>query len=479
MRPFFYPKAIAVVGVSREAWKFGSVTYLSLKHFAQKVSVYPVSSRLTELNGEKVYPSISDLPDDVDLVVICLPAPLAIDTVRQCIQKRIPAVIISSGGFREIGTDEGRALEAELGKLKDQGTRIIGPNCFGVYSPAGGVTILPGVNYSHIKGSVGFFAQSGGITEDFCDLSREYGFYISQAISYGNAVDVNELDLATFFYIDEDTKIVASYLEGVNSGKDFFHIIKKLAQSKPTIILKGGLTPTGSRAAKSHTGSLAGDDKIWRAFFKQTGAIQALSMQELLDTVAAFYHLPKTTDERVAILCGGGGVSVVASDSCYRAGLTLPAFKDETLKRLKSVLPPPGSSAHNPVDCDNPFPKAEILRDVMEIIVDSKEVGSIIIDKIALSKEMRQLLGYTRQVGWEEPSWLKEIPVNIRKQYKIPVIVVLREGGEGLDNLSVEAERRRLRKYFQGNGVAVFPNIQRALGALGKMVNYYKQLEAL
>ncbi len=479
MSPFFYPKAIAVVGVSREAWKFGSVTYLSLKQFGTKVPVYPVSSRLTEFNGERVYPSISDLPDSVDLVIICLPAPLAVDAVKQCIQKGIPSVIISSGGFREIGTDEGKALELELARLKNQGTRIIGPNCFGVYSPAGGVTILPGADYSHKKGSVGFFAQSGGITEDFCDLSREYGFYISQAVSYGNAVDVNELDLATFFYTDDDTRIVASYLEGVHSGKAFFQIIKKLAKIKPTIILKGGLTPSGSRAAKSHTGSLAGNDKVWSAFFKQTGAIQALSMQDLVDTVAVFYHLPKTTDDRVAILCGGGGVSVVASDSCFRAGLTLPAFKDDTIQKLRSVLPPPGSSAHNPVDCDNPFPKAEILRDVMEIIVNSREAGSIIIDKIALSRELRHLLGYTRQVGWEEPSWLREIPVTIRKQYSIPVIVILREGGEGLDALSVEAERRRLRKYFQENGVAVFPNIQRALVALGRMVNYYKQLEAL
>jgi len=479
MRPFFYPKGIAVVGISREAWKFGSVTYLSLKQFATKVPLYPVSSRITEFSGEKVYPSVSDLPDNVELVIICLPASLCIDTVRQCIQRRIPAVIISSGGFREIGTDEGKALESELTKLKNQGTRIIGPNCFGVYSPGGGVTILPGSNYSHTKGSVGFFAQSGGITEDFCDLSSEYGFYISQAVSYGNAVDVNEIDLATYFYFDEDTKIVASYLEGVSSGRIFFEIIKKLAQAKPTIILKGGLTPTGARAAQSHTGSLAGNDKIWSAFFKQTGAIQVLSMQDLLDTVSVFYHLPRTTDDRVAILCGGGGVSVVASDSGYRAGLILPAFKEETLKKLKSVLPPPGASAHNPVDCDNPFPKAEILRDVMEIIANSGEVGSIVIDKIALSAEIRHLLGYTRQVGWEEPSWLVDIPINIRKQYNIPVIIVLREGGEGLDKLSVETERRRLRKYFQQNGIAVFPNIQRALGALGRMINYYKNLEAL
>lgn len=277
-----------------------------------------------------------------------------------------------------------------------------------------------------------------------------------------------------YYLLDNESNIVAAYLEGVKSGKEFFNVVKKLASIKPTIILKGGLTPSGARAAKSHTGSLAGNDRIWSAFFKQTRAIQVFNMEELVDTVAAFYHLPKTKDDRVAIVCGGGGVGVMASDISYRSGLTLASLSDKTINKLKGVLPPPGSSAHNPVDCDNPFPKAEVLKEVMETLAASGEIGSIVIDKIALSVRIRQLLDYDKQVGWQDEPWLTEIPVNIRKKYNIPVVVVIREGGEPLVRIELEAEKRALRKYYQENGIAVYPSMQRALTAMGRMINYYK-----
>jgi acyl-CoA synthetase (NDP forming) len=244
-----------------------------------------------------------------------------------------------------------------------------------------------------------------------------------------------------------------------------------------TIILKGGLTPSGAKAAASHTSSLAGSDIAWKAFFTQTGAIQVLSIEGMLDTIAAFYHLPRTKDDRVAVVCGGGGVGVAASDACFRAGLTMAAFDGNTLERLASLLPPTGASPHNPVDCDNPFPKAVMLREILDTLAASGRAGSIIIDKIAMSVRMRQLLGYDTQVGWVDEPWLEEIPVRIRATYDIPVIVVQREGGEPLEKLQCESERRRLRKYYQENGVAVYPTVQRALDALGKVVAYEKRRE--
>ena len=472
MRPFFYPRAVAVVGVSRASWKFGSATYLALKNFASDLPVYPVSSRIGEFMGARAYPSVETLPEDVDLVVLCLPAALVPESVRQCRQKGIRAVIVPSGGFREVGTDEGKGLEAELSRLAGSEVRVIGPNCFGVYSPGGQLTILPGADYPRDPGNVGFFAQSGGMTEDFCGFARDYGFSISQAISYGNACDVNEVDLAEYFLADERTTIVAAYLEGVRKGSAFFDVLRRLAVVKPTIILKGGLTPSGARAAASHTGSLAGSEGAWSAFFKQTRAIQVYAVEELLDTIAAFHHLPPTNDDRVGVVCGGGGVGVAASDACFRAGLRTAEFDDLTHLRLAAILPPTGASPHNPVDCDNPFPRPAMLRAILEALAESGTVGSIVIDKIAMSVKMRQLLGYDTQVGWVDEPWLEEIPVLVRNRYGLPVLVVQREGGEPLEAVECETERRRLRRYYQENGVAVYPTVQRALSALARVVAY-------
>ncbi len=472
MKPFFYPRAAAVVGVSRDPSKFGSAFFLALRNFGSDLLLYPVSSKMTEFMGSTVYPSIGALPEGVDLAILCLPAPLVCESISQCKQKGIPAVVVPSGGFREIGTEQGKRLEAELSGLIGSDIRVIGPNCFGVYSPGGQLTILPGAEYPRTAGAVGFFAQSGGMTEDFCSLSRDYGFSISQAVSYGNACDVNEVDLAEYFLADERTAIAAAYLEGAKDGKTFFNVVRRLAASKPTIILKGGLTPTGAKAAASHTGSLAGNDAAWSAFFKQTGAAQVFAIEELLDTIAAFHHLPLMRDDRVAVVCGGGGVGVTASDACFRAGLRMAEFDEQTRERLASILPPTGASPHNPVDCDNPFPRPAILKEILEALAASGSAGSIIIDKIAMSVRMRQLLGYDAQMGWVDEAWLEELPVLISNRFGLPVIVVQREGGEPLEALSCEAERRRLRRYYQDNGVPVYPSVQRALNALGKVVAY-------
>jgi acyl-CoA synthetase (NDP forming) len=479
MKPFFYPRAVAVVGVSQDTWKFGSATLIAIQKFAgSRVPVYPVSPRITGFQGQKVYASIADLPPEVDLVIVCLPAGLVPDAVRQCIKKGIPSVEVPSGGFREVGTEEGKKLEAELASLAGQGTRIIGPNCFGVYSPGGSLTILPGADYPQQAGSVGFFAQSGAITEDFCSLSQDYSFNISQAVSYGNASDVNEFDMAQYFLADSRTTIAAAYMEGLKSGSAYFETIKQLAAKKPTVILKGGLTAGGARAAASHTGSLAGNDRIWEAFFKQTNAVQAYGMEDLLDTISAFYHLPPVKDNTVAVVCGGGGPGVIASDACSRAGLTLAKFDAPTLSKLASILPPTGASPHNPVDCDNPFPRTQVLNDIMETLGASGNIGSIIVDKITLSVATRKLFGYDTQVGWKDEPWLEEIPVRARSKYKIPVVVVLREGGEALDGLAFETERRRLHKYYQENGVPVYSTVQRAATALGRVAAYYRNAEA-
>lgn len=478
LKPFFHPQSIAVVGVSKNPAGVGTCMVRALQRFGFKGKIYPVNPKLESLLGLKVYPSVSEIPGEVDFARLYVPTAAAYNIVKECRQKGVRAVEMFTGGFGEIGTEEGRRLQDELASLAGDGMRIIGPNCFGVYSPGGGVTQIPGGHYPSDAGHLGFLSQSGGLSEDMFRYAADYGLRFSQGISYGNACDINEVDLMAYFEADPGTKIVGAYLEGVKNGTDFMRGVRRLARKKPTIIWKGGLTPTGAKMTASHTGSMAGNEKVWRAFFRQTGAVQVQGVEEFLDTAAAFYHLPAQSDRRVALICGGGGSGVAFCDTCYQEGLTLAQLDAAVEQNIAGCLAPLGTSAHNPVDVGPPFPPGKVLETIMEHLAASGQVGSIVLDKVSPSIELRRVMGYTEQMPWEEKPGLSQIPVRISKKYGIPVIVILRQGGDRPQSLAVEQERRRLKTYYFANGVGVYPTAERALKALSRMIHYHRNLPA-
>lgn len=474
LRPFFYPRSIAVVGVSKNPAAPGTSMVRALQRFGYEGKIYPVNPRLKELMGLAVYPSISDIPGEVDFARVYIPTSVVPDVVRECRRKGIGAVEIFTGGFSEIGTDDGIRLEAELTAMAGQGMRIVGPNCFGVYSPGGGVTQIPGEHYPREKGCVGFLSQSGGLSEDIFRYAVDYGINFSKGISYGNGCDVSEVDLLQYFESDSDTRIVGAYLEGVKKGEFFVAAVRRITEKKPVIIWKGGLTPSGAKTAASHTGSMAGDERIWPAFLRQTGAVQVHGVEDFLDTLSAFAHLPPQKDLRVALICGGGGTGVAFSDACYREGLVLPDLSKDLKEKISRYLAPLGTSAHNPIDVGPPFPPGVVLENIMELLATSGQVGSIILEKVSPSLRLRQVLGYSEQMGWEEKPGLSEIPIKIAKKHRLPVIVILHKGGDRSGSFDVEKERRELRDYYLNNGVGVFPTADRALRALRRMIQYYK-----
>lgn len=474
LRPFFYPRSIAVVGVSQDTTKFGSRLCRAIQRFGFRGPLYPVSNRGSEFFGLPVYPSIAAIPGPVDLVCICVPAPFVADTVRECRQKGVPAVVVLTAGFTETGSEGGRGAEAELAGLAGDGLRLIGPNCFGIYSPAGGVTQLPGANYPKESGPVALLSQSGGVSVEFCRATPDHGIRMSQAVSYGNAGDITETDLLRYFEADPQTRIIAAYIEGVRRGEEFFQVVRRVASRKPVVIWKGGLTPSGARAAMSHTASLSGSEELWEALFQQTGAIRVNSLEELLDTTAALYHLPLQTDPRVGVVCGGGGISVASSDACYREGLTLAIPSPTVQERLASILAPAGTSPRNPVDMGSPFPPAGLLRPILKLLATSGDVGSIVIDRVGLSARMRRLLEAGEGGVRREDRGLMTAPVEVRRKWGLPVVVVLREGGDLPGEVRWEAERRRLRSYYQERGIPVYPTVERAMKALGRAIGYYR-----
>ena len=352
---------------------------------------------------------------------------------------------------------------------------MVGPNCLGLYCPAGGVTQHPGEGYSRESGEVSFIAQSGGLSEDFARAAPNYGFSASKVVSYGNACDLNEADFLEYMGLDPATSIIGMYIEGPRNGRKLVDVLRRVSAKKPVVVWKGGLTPQGASAASSHTGSLAGSLEVWKAMLQQAGAIQATSLEEELDTLAAFHFLPGHSDLRVGYVCAGGGNSVAAGDASYRAGLTLPHMSEETHAKIASFLPPVGTSAANPVDVLAPYPSSGDLNGMLEAMAGSGEVGAIIVDKIVMSTELRTLMNYAEQMESPDDPWLPELPVQIRNAYGIPVIVVLRENLDPMRDSAIEVERLRLRRYYQDNGVAVYPTSDRAFRALGQVVAYYRR----
>lgn len=427
--------------------------------------------------GLEVYPSIASLPEAADLAFLFVPARTLPSVVRECKERGVKTIVAFTGGFGETGTDEGKALEAELCREFDGSFRMVGPNCLGVYSPAGGVTQHPGEGYPRDSGDVAFIAQSGGMSEDFARAAPNFGFYSSKVISFGNALDVNEADLLEYMGADPATNVIGMYVEGARDGRRFADVMRRVAAKKPVVVWKGGVTPQGAAAASSHTGALAGNLAVWTAVLRQAGAVRVESLEELLDTVAAFHFLPRFTDPRIGYVCAGGGNSVAASDACHRAGLTMPRMSPAVCDQIASFLPPVGSTASNPVDVLAPMPSPPVVKGVLEVMAGSGEVGAIVLDRIVLSKELRQLMHYASQTSTEDEPWLSEIPVHVQRRSGVPIVVVLRENLDPRSDIAVEAERLRLRRYYQDNGIAVYPTPDRAFRALGHVVDYYRLSE--
>jgi acyl-CoA synthetase (NDP forming) len=470
--PIFYPKTHAVIGASSNLRKFGGrVLQVSLT-FGYSGRLYPVNPQEAEVQGMKTYASVKDIPGPVDFASIAVPAQAVPGVVQECLEKGVKAVQVLSAGFREAG-EEGAKLEKELVEIAARGIRIVGPNCFGVYSPDGGITILPGANLPKESGPVGFISQSGGYAIRVPRRSEGLGIKYSKVVSYGNACDINECDLIEYFYHDPKTEIIAGYIEGVKDGPRFFKLLQEVCRKKPVILWKGGLTKGGARAVQSHTASLGGEEQVWDAVFRQTGAIRVTGLEELLDTTLAFLHLKPQSGRRVCPIGGGGGIGVAATDSCERMGLSVPVFPPELQKKLMSIVPAAGASARNPVDVASPGPPPQMLREVMETVATEADIDIIIVDEIEMAmfvppgNELMRPPEMAREVA--------QVPVDIKNRYGKPVVMVLPVENIGTATLEAEGARRRVCDYFLEQGLPVYLTLERAARALVNFTGYHQR----
>ena len=279
-----------------------------------------------------------------------MPASAILGLIDDAIAKGVRVIHLFTAGFGETGSSERADLEAEvLRRLAEAGIRLIGPNCMGVHSTRGGVSWME--DGSTTPGHVGMLSQSGMNASEVVSEGVRRDIDFSNVASFGNASDLNEADYLEFLAHDPDTNIVLAYLEGIRNGRDFLRVARDMSRArKPLVVLKGGLTEAGSRAASSHTGSLAGSAQIWNAVQRQAGFIPANSVEELLDLAVTIERMPEVGGPRCAVLGGGGGVSVLAADICDRNKIPVPWFAEHTQNVLREFTPVAGTSIRNPLD---------------------------------------------------------------------------------------------------------------------------------
>jgi len=471
--PIFYPQSHAIIGASADVRKFSGRYLQTVLAFGFSGRLYPVNPQETEVLGLKSYPSVLDIPEPVDFATIVVPARAVPKVAAECLTKGVKGVQVLSAGFREVGP-EGERLEKELGEIAAKGLRIIGPNCFGVYSPDGGITILPGANLPKDSGPVAFISQSGGYSIRMPRRGSGMGLRFSKVISYGNACDINECDLIEYLYQDPQTKIITGYIEGVKDGRRFFELLKEVCRTKPVILWKGGLTKAGARAVQSHTASLGGGEEIWDAVFRQTGAVRVSGLEELLDTTLAFLQLQPESRGKASVIGGGGGIGVAAADICERVGLSLEVFPTEVQKKLASIVPPSGASVRNPVDVASPVPPAPMLKAVLETIATEADVDILIVDELEMAARMLLPENEAEQAQVLTEG-LAQVPVDIKAKSGKSVVMVMPVEAIGSDGIESERDRRRISEFYFQHKIPVFMTIERAAKALVNFISYHRR----
>ena len=380
----FYPEVVAMVGVSANARRGaarrpGALSFINCyEELGFKGRIYPVNPKADEILGYRTYPKVSDIPEPVDLVIVSVPAAALVDVLEDCIKADAKNIHVFTSGFEETGEKEAATLGLKVRETAARGgLRIIGPNCMGLYVPEAGIG--PFDKLPRESGPVAFISQSGGHCNWFAHSTTNYGFYCSKVISFGNAYVMDGTDFLEYLAGDPKTGVVCMYLEGIKDGARLTRLVKEVNRIKPVILWKAGLTESGTRAVASHTGSLAGQDAIWRSFYAQTGTVQVHSLEELAEMAMTFLRVRPPAGKRVALLGLGGGSSVSSADTCGRAGLDVPHLSGETQSELKKFISLAGASVKNPLDTGLIFRDSTLLERELNIVAADPNIDMLIV----------------------------------------------------------------------------------------------------
>jgi acetyl coenzyme A synthetase (ADP forming)-like protein len=376
LKPFFTPRSVAVLGASQRTGSVGGELFRNILRADFRGAAYPVNLKAEPVAGVRGYSSIADIPDDIDLAVICLPGERVVAAADEALHKGVKALCVISAGFAELGP-EGAARQQELLALvRAHGARLVGPNCLGIAAAAPRLNATFGPK-ALPPGSVGFSSQSGALGLALLEKAAERALKFSGFVSIGNKADVSSNDLLEYWEDDPDTNVVLLYLESFGNPRKFGRIARRLARQKPIVAMKSGTTGAGARAASSHTAALAGSDAAVDALFHQAGVIRATTLEELIDASVLLSSQPLPRGRRVAVLTNAGGLGILCADACEAAGLELPQLTEETTEALRAVLPAEASVA-NPIDMlGSAGPKT--YEDVLPLVLADGRVDAVIV----------------------------------------------------------------------------------------------------
>lgn len=349
MDSLFMPRAIAVVGVSNKA-SMAAIFLKCTMEAGYGGDIYPVNPNCVgeKVMGHNVYASLRDIPGDVDYVYVAIPAKGILEVIEDAVAKRVSFVHIISGGFAEAG-EEGRRLEYEIArKARAGGIRLIGPNCMGMVSTPAGIVFTTGVGTK--KGGVSLVSQSGGIATEMLRAGNAQGIWFNKAVSIGNCADLGIEDFLCYLEDDSQTKVIGIYSENLRDGNAFYRSLRRAAKKKPVVVLVGGRSNAGAKAAASHTGALASNYAVWQAMCEQCGVTLVHTLEEFLNALMAFQNLKPSADNRVLLVSHSGGVAVTSTDLCEDYGLSLPKLEQSVQQELLQLELPPGANVSNPMD---------------------------------------------------------------------------------------------------------------------------------
>jgi acetyl coenzyme A synthetase (ADP forming)-like protein len=346
MNRIMKPDAVAVIGASSEEGKIGNSVMKNLINGGYKGEIYPINPSADEIMGRKAYKSVKDVPGKIDVAVFAIPAKFVAQALIEVGEKKIPGAVLIPSGFAETGNVEGQKQLQDIGHK--YGVRLMGPNIYGFYYTPKNLCATFCTAYD-VKGQAALSSQSGGIGMAIIGFSRSAKMGVSAIVGLGNKSDIDEDDLLTFFEQDDNTQIIAQHCEDLKDGRAFAEVAKRVSKKKPIVMLKAGRTSMGARAASSHTGALAGNDKIYEDVLRQSGVIRARSLRDLLEFARGIPVLPTPKGENVVIITGAGGSGVLLSDACVDNGLSLMAMPPDLDAAFRKFIPPFGA-AGNPVD---------------------------------------------------------------------------------------------------------------------------------
>jgi acyl-CoA synthetase (NDP forming) len=458
LTPLFNPKSVALVGISESGANVGYMFLHSLRE-AGFEKIYPVNPKGGVMLGTKVYTSIKEIPERLDLAVVTVPREAVREIIVECAQNGTRGIVLYSAGFAEIG-EKGKKIQEELVKIARQGgTRIIGPNCLGTFNPSANLitqTVLP-----HESGPVGVISHSGFMFVRLLTSVASAGLGPSKGVSSGSDCDLSCVDFLEYLGQDEETEIIVAYLEGIRDGKRLLQVASKISPKKPIIILKGADTVEGIEAAASHTGTMAVSHNVWKSLCKQAGIISVDGIEEMMDTLLALYHLPKSLGRRVGIISTPGGLAVLSTDACSNLELKVPSLSPNTQKQLADVVETLGTSVNNPVDLGliSALMPGHYFTETIRIVVKDPNIDMLLAaftgpadDDDARDKNVAELI-------------INEIDSGGK-----PTVIC---------DATPEGWPKGQLRFLAGSRVPVYPEPKRAAYALNKLVEYSEFLSSI